>query len=215
MKSGTAFSAHLGGLITGVLFGLFMKSDETVFETSEKRVGGAKKRFVILNANGTEPEAPSKLKMEPSLQPSYSLFEQGLSDLHKGDIQNATFKMSAGIDQLFANPMENKVEIDQKIKKFIAVSSQLSIDSNTVYQWGKKLLEINLPIQAVHCFDLVSKTTRISYLFLNSLLYASHTRIKQQYQIEHAIKSLQYLIGKFPQEMQAREAEKILTLLNK
>ncbi len=89
------------------------------------------------------------------------------------------------------------------------------VNSAQVYDWGKKLQTIDLPVLAIYCYDCAMRNAQSNHIGLNSIISASQLRLKHQFQIDHAIQSLQYVQSKYPQSMQAQEATKTLAFFTR
>jgi membrane associated rhomboid family serine protease len=209
MKSGVAFSAHIGGLLTGIGLGFLLKSNEIVFAKNIQNAKQGPKKFVVIGADN----AIQSEKLIPDvapLTPQLSLIEKGWQALGNGNTTEASQMITSGIDQLFVNPSHNRLEIEQNVKKFIAGAPKMTVNSAQVYDWGKKLQTIDLPILAIYCYDCAMRNAQNNHIGLNSIISASQLRLKQQFQIDHAIESLHYIQSNYPQTVQAQDATKIL-----
>lgn len=214
MKSGVAFSAHIGGILTGVGLGFLLKSNEIVFAKNVHTTNQGPKKFVVIGADNaikSEKVIPDVAPLAPQL----SLIEKGWQALENSNTIEASQMIASGIDQLFVNPSHNRLEIEQSVKKFIAGAPKLTVNSTQVYDWGKKLQTIDLPILAIYCYDCAMRSAQSNHIGLNSILSASQLRLKHQFQIDHAIQSLRYVQSKYPQSVQAQEATKTLEFFSR
>jgi membrane associated rhomboid family serine protease len=209
MKGGVAFSAQIGGLLTGVALGFFLKSNEIVFVKDKQNAKQGSKKFVVIGTDDAIKGEKNIPEVAP-LTPQLSLIENGWQALGNGNTAMASQMITSGIDQLFVNPTHNRLEIEQNVKKFIAGAPKMTVNSVQVYEWGKKLQTIDLPILAIYCYDCAMRSAQSNHIGLNSILNASQLRLKHQFQIDHAIQSLQYVQSKYPQSVQAQDASKIL-----
>jgi hypothetical protein len=209
MKGGVTFSAHIGGLLTGVGLGFFLKSNEIIFTNKEQNAKPGPKKFVVIGADDAIKSEKSIPEVAP-LTPQLSLIEKGWLALENGSTAEASQMITSGIDQLFVNPSHNRLEIEQNVKKFIAGAPKMTLNSAQVYDWGKKLQTIDLPILAIYCYDCAMRSAQSNHIGLNSILSASQLRLKHQFQIDHAIQSLHYVQSKYPQSVQAQDATKML-----
>ncbi|MFP4242872.1 MAG: rhomboid family intramembrane serine protease [Chitinispirillaceae bacterium] len=214
MNSATAFSAHVGGFFGGALFGLFLKGNELNLEnqTRPKR-GGKASGFVMLSSDGqsiSEPTRNNELK-----EPEVSVPEvvQGWIALEKGRIEEASAKIVRGIDFLFTDPVENRSEISDNIHRFANTWRQLSFSGTHVYQWGKKLQEMNLGICALLCYDIAFQADAPGHVKINSLFTAASLRIGMHHEIDRAQRDLLWIIKVAPDSIPAREARGLLNSL--
>jgi membrane associated rhomboid family serine protease len=210
MKGGVAFTAHIGGLLTGVGLGFLLKSNEVIYDKNIQNANKGPKKFVVIGADNaikSEKIIPDVVPLTPQL----SLIEKGWQSLGNGNPAEASQMITSGIDQLFVNPSHNRLEIEQNVKKFIAGAPKMTVNSAQVYDWGKKLQTIDLPILAIYCYDCAMRNAQSNHIGLNSILSASQLRLKHQFQIDHAIQSLNYVQSKYPDSVQAQDATKILS----
>ncbi|MFP4014463.1 MAG: rhomboid family intramembrane serine protease [Chitinispirillaceae bacterium] len=209
MKSGTAFSAHVGGFAAGALFGFFLKGDELNLENQaavSKAGGGA--GFVMLSSDNQDVSESKMAGVREDVRVPQVV--QGWMALEKGNRGEASEKIVRGIDFLFADPALNRSEIADNIRKLGTAWRQLSLGGTHVYQWGKQLQKLNMDECALLCFDMAFQAKAPGHVKLNSLFAAASLRIRMRHEVDRALRDLNWIRKAAPGSIPAREAQRIL-----
>ncbi|KMQ50730.1 rhomboid family serine protease [Chitinispirillum alkaliphilum] len=207
MSSGVAFSAHIGGFATGILFGLFLKGDEVKFgnKTSENT-----KTDSFLAMSGYEPLLP---QTEPTVynENKGSLLTDGWMAFAQGQTKEASEAITRHIETLFFHDLtQSRTELCETMEKLSGNWKQLGINGAQAYQWGKKLQERELSAAALICYEIAVQAESSLHVKTNSRYLAAVIRYNLKKGMEKTVEDLLWIIENAPESIPAKDARNLL-----
>ncbi|MDG5814005.1 rhomboid family intramembrane serine protease [Chitinispirillales bacterium ANBcel5] len=213
MSSGVAFSAHVGGFLTGVLFAYLLKGDELKFDpqSSFSHAPKPKSRVAMLSS---QREQINKSGQQSPVQTNSSLLSEGWLALKEDRKEDASECILRGIELIMHNAEQKKQEVAENIDKLFESKGKLTINGTQVYQWAKKLQLLNMPMSALRCFDIAATTASGLHLKINSRYAAALLRNKMMIEYQKAEEDLRWIIDKAPDSIPARDAQELIEELS-